>query len=1031
MAIKKLKENPAYFGCYLNMARHNIFEICDFINEKYNFILKTNFKLKNKNGEKDDSLIKDCSKNLILNLTDDTLINETNGIYSLLKTFLPIVKIFNEEDLIFEKKVINKKGLDIYELTTFLIEAFTLIDNYRNNFTHYLALDENKNEIQDELRKNLEVNISFKEKFKNLFDQSIEIVKYKNKNNPQDKYTKENFNHIIEYYKPFDDTYCFTENKPFDDTYCFTEKGFYFFICLFLERDYAWLFLKQINGFKNDSNLNYKATLEVYTAFAINLPKEKLGSIDINQSLILDMVNELCKCPHQIYNYLSDEDKKKFIPEISAVSKQNMIDNNIDLQGINDDDTIENEIKNMVHLKRTKENRFPYFVLRWIEVMGYLPNIKFQIRLGKVCLDSYVKENYGTRKIIKEINAFGDLKDFIDIKSCTNQQKIDPIEYKNSIEQKIGIAENEAHIYFEQYAPHYHIENNKIGFYFFDETEIKQKLPQLKESENGKRKNIKLDQPTGFLSIHDLYKIGYILCENNSTNLNRGCNKIEGKIKSILKKKWVKKEPINNEAHILNKIKEMYIDIIGRFKKGKVKPIKIGEMASFLVKDIIYFITDKKTKDGIKDYVYNDLQRIFATTFNTEKDIIIKKLEVLNIIGKNVKNAFLNEDIIHKSNTIQEFYKYYLTQKKEWIDTNFIKKEYRIEPLQEFNLKKFEFKEQFFSADNLPYNFIKTNKITGSEKARFINVPSNIFDEIINQENKINLYFKSIIQKNKQKFYNYTRTYKLNKDTIIDFIPGGKFSNDPPKDIDKKNLKTKFNKIVFQNEKEIGHQWINDFVLSKMINCLAKKNGLINFNINLNDIKEKDNKISNPFENTLKIELKIGNKKIIENRELKDCDSLRKLQYDRRIPNLLKWFDGNEIPASSIDYQLKEYNKCRAIIFEKIFELEKQLSEKFMDEIKTLNHRFPNIQFDKFVEIINNNNLINNPAELTFLINVRNKFSHTQFVEFEKIKNIDGFELIKINLNEINGDRISISKKICTKFEKIIKKIFKKLKNRN
>ena len=1017
MAIKNLKENPAYFGCYLNMARHNIFEICDFINEKYNFILKTNFKFtKNNNGEKDDSLIKDCSKNLILNLTDDTLINETNGIYSLLKTFLPIVKIFNEEDLIFEKKVINKKGLDIYELTTFLKEAFTLIDKYRNNFTHYLALDENKNEKQDELRENLVVNISFKEKFEKLFAQSIEIVKYKNKKKLQDKYTDENFKHINEYY------------KPFDDTYYFTEKGFYFFICLFLERDYAWLFLKQIKGFKNDSNLNYKATLEVYTAFAINLPKVKLGSIDINQSLILDMVNELCKCPLQIYNYLSDWNKKKFIPEISAVSQQNMIDNNIDLQEINDDDTIENEIKNMVHLKRTKENRFPYFVLRWIEVMGYLPNIKFQIRLGKVCLDSYLKENYGTRKIFKEINAFGDLKDFIDIKSCTNQQKIDPIEYNNSIEQKIGIAENEAHIYFEQYAPHYHIENNKIGFYFFDEMETKQKLPTLIETENGKRKTIKLHQPTGFLSIHDLYKIGYILCENNSTNSNSGCNKIEGKIKSILNNNGVNKNPINNEAHILNKIKEMYIDIIGRFKKGKVKPIKIGEMASFLVKDIIYFITDKKTKDGIKDYVYNDLQRIFATTFNTEKDIIIKKLEVLNIIGKNVKNAFLNEDIINKSNTIQEFYENYLTDKKAWIDTYF-KKEVTQKKSSIFNFKKFEFKniEQFFSADNLPYNFIKKNKITGSENAMFINIPGNIFDEIIHQENKINWYFKSIIQENKQKFYNYTRKYKLNENSIIKFKTWEKYKNVPKKNIDKKNLKTKFNKIVFQNEKEIGHQWINDFVLSKMINCLANKNGLTNFNINLNDIIEKDNKIFNPFDNTLKIELKIDNKIIIEDRKLKDCDSLRKLQYDRRIPDLLKWFDGNEIPASYIDYQLKEYNKYRAKIFEKIFELEKQLSEKFMDEIKTLKHPFLNIQFDKFVEIINNNKLIKNSAELNFLINVRNKFSHTQFVEYEKIEKIGEFGLIKINSNEINGDQISISEKICTEFDKIIKKIFEKL----
>ena len=91
-----------------------------------------------------------------------------------------------------------------------------------------------------------------------------------------------------------------------------TPKGTAFFCCLFLDKQQGNEFLKQISGFKYDASRPYQATLRTYTHSSIRLPFLRLETDSTPQSLGLDMLSELARCPAEIYEQLSKEDQQQF-----------------------------------------------------------------------------------------------------------------------------------------------------------------------------------------------------------------------------------------------------------------------------------------------------------------------------------------------------------------------------------------------------------------------------------------------------------------------------------------------------------------------------------------------------------------------------------------------------------------------------------------------------------------------------------------------------------------------------------------------
>jgi hypothetical protein len=433
--IQLIENNPQYFGAYLNMARHNMILLVNRLTEKFKYLGFDRLG--------DDEEIANGKHILydIFNPAKTEYEIDRFKVYKFLvrRHYLPFIKIFHEK---LGVQLDENPVVDYENLHKFLTEVFTLLSNLRNSYSHYLALDENGKQINT--RKPV-ISELVSEKLELLFKESPEFS-FERFSETQ---TKENFKHL-ESYQLFDG------NK-------LTEHGFYFFINLFLERKYASKFLKKIRGFKNETTPPFRATLQAFTAYCVTVPDERLGNADRKQSLLMEMLNELQRCPKALYRLLSEDDKKIFEPQIEIEGINNILLNSTNYEKISDED-IDKLLFELTTLKR-HDDRFPYFALRFMDEFGLLPNIRFQIVLGKLQTKKYDKtigKETINRRIIKQVNAFGKLSDFED--------------KEEEVLKELGVDDNE--IYFDQFAPHYNMENNKIPFYLFGGSDkIKYPLP--------------------------------------------------------------------------------------------------------------------------------------------------------------------------------------------------------------------------------------------------------------------------------------------------------------------------------------------------------------------------------------------------------------------------------------------------------------------------------------------------------------------------------------------------------------------------
>lgn len=176
-----------------------------------------------------------------------------------------------------------------------------------------------------------------------------------------------------------------------------TDVGRVLFICLFLEKRYVSIFLDALQrDIYVNLNGKQKAFLrEAFSVFRIKLPRERLDIERTDTMLALDMLNELKKAPKELYEHLSEDDQLKFI--------------------------VTSETGDEILLRRY-DDRFPFFVLKYIDDRKLFNSIRFQVNVGKyrflkkedkVCLD----ETRRVRVLQKELNGFGRLQEMEQFRS--------------------------------------------------------------------------------------------------------------------------------------------------------------------------------------------------------------------------------------------------------------------------------------------------------------------------------------------------------------------------------------------------------------------------------------------------------------------------------------------------------------------------------------------------------------------------------------------------------------------------------------
>lgn len=454
---RTLSNDPQYFGAYLNMARHNVFLICKALEDKFDNLKKT----------KSDEHI---PGGFLTDLEAFNKINNKNHVFSNLVRFMPLAKTFSydllptglkEDESIF-------KGVDYDKMITFFKLCFTELNAFRNDYSHYYSKTTKK------IRK-VQVEADFAIQFRELFLIAIEFTK----NRFKDVFTDKSFA-IAE------------KITLIDENNSITDRGIVFLACLFLDKENAFHFINRIVGFKDTGTLSFLATREVFSVFCVTLPHEKFISDNPEQALQLDMLNYLSRCPKELFHVMAAEGKKEFQPDLDAIKKlaieENSIGESVDF----------NDYQNYIETISTKKrstDRFAEFALKYLEAHSF--SFDFQLHLGKVLKESYKKTLLGeepkedNRKLIDDIMTFGKLSDF----NLKTEEEVIGIKEKLIAEKEFKKRfTSETIEVFTQYAPHYHIENNKIGILSKDYNRYKHQLYRPAVS-------------TAFLSIHELPKV--------------------------------------------------------------------------------------------------------------------------------------------------------------------------------------------------------------------------------------------------------------------------------------------------------------------------------------------------------------------------------------------------------------------------------------------------------------------------------------------------------------------------------------------
>ncbi|GHT00071.1 hypothetical protein FACS189421_11630 [Bacteroidia bacterium] len=764
-----MAHNPTYlYAAYLNMARHNAYLTLSYISVA----------IGGKEGAEDKLLNMEALNILKKPKAEPEKLKKTEEL--LTKHFRFLLPMTD-----------NDKSAGYHEILT---TAFKLLNSLRNEYTHY---QHEASDFDEQFMKNMKncfdgAKRTVKERF-NLEDNDLKhLDRFRQKANDGKKGKREYEENPTFHYK-FDD-----ENGRL------TEKGLAFFICLFLEKKYATLFLTQLSGFKKGDTKGTKATKEVYSIYRIQLPKLRIDSKKPEMALGIDMLNELKKCPAELYDVLSTEDQKRFriIPDEEPDTM---------------DDTEDGEIL----LKRHK-NRFPYMALRYIDQNELFPNIRFQVALGTYRHHFYNKlgvDNIQRVRILqKQLKGFGRLDEIEEKRKTVWADKIRPFEKieKDSAEQEPYITDSYAK---------YIISNNKIGLKWFDR-QNDYYLPELNE------KGAKNEAPTCWLSIYELPALLFhsILCNHSSDTQNiirdyvsKGYRKLfkevaSGALQPASKEKIVNQlktaynldftripkelqdyltgKPVKMDDQ-LNKlcserIAQMVSDSQKRLERidndlktikdrksnkvGKKRfvEIKSGVLADFLAEDMLAFQSSSDNgKDKLTGMNYQILQAALAY-FGQYKDQMTEIFEKCKLINSPIEHPFLKNVMAKNATNIVDFYIVYLKAKEIYLDKCLREKQYKNDYFLHVDRQKWtERNTDFYKvlaksyAEKLPVELPRglfndaIKKLLTKKHGDNPVIREALSKERCNTTFLIQTYFKAICEDTTQEYYTFNRSYKI------------------------------------------------------------------------------------------------------------------------------------------------------------------------------------------------------------------------------------------------------------------------------
>ncbi len=712
-------ESKEFFSAFLNLARHNAYLTLSYISQ-----IILNEKIK----ENDEVYL--ANAKIICALKDGNEIIKQKIVKQISKyfKFLPAAVYYEKlkskrQD---ENNNIDKKeGLDYQDKKKqlsepsryheVLVNFLELLDKYRNFYSHLGHPKINAYENHRDLIKYLDA----------IFDSSVRICIQRF------DYQEKDIKHLRRYdgaetdqtgkrvakHNPKFFLNLTTEQDKENEL---NTRRLAFFISLFLEKKQANDFLKKLKGFKDARTPEKQSTFEVYTAIRIKLPKQKSYSEETNLSIAADMINELQKCPDNLYSLLSEENKDKFRVEIAM--------------RYNTDNYEENGL-----LKRFND-RFPYFALKYFDYKDNFP-IRFHVNMGKYYFKFYnkvlVNGKTEIRKLDKNLKAFGKIQELEKLRQLnwSDLLKENPI-YKENTENFDfkTIKASEYKPYIQDTFPNYIIKNHQIGLKFTD-NDI---LPNI---DAEKTKNPK---PDAWLSTYELVGMVFYDYINKNTEKSASAELLKNyydKVRKVfedIKNETIKpivfnfttetdknvealeikdakklvndtilssykidindlpktlqyfligKSPTKNEnfnSYAIQKINKMlestearlnnlnrdlkkFGDKGNKYGSKKFKEIKSGVLADFLAKDMLFFQPSlNHGKDKITSMNFLVLQANLAM-YNENRHLLTDIFKQCKLIDSEIAHPFLYTLNPEKNLMYYDFYKSYLWARKKYL----------------------------------------------------------------------------------------------------------------------------------------------------------------------------------------------------------------------------------------------------------------------------------------------------------------------------------------------------------------------------
>ena len=730
-----LIDDKHYFGGFLNLALNNIYAVFDL------FRLSFGIKSTNKN-----TLQVRCLSIIDSHFKDDVAISEYQQKIDFLAQYFPVIQYLDLEltndlfknDAGTEKE--NSKRKYFRENFKLLIKS---LDHLRNFYTHYyhkpvpftvsffnlldslfvsVVNDVKKRKMKGDKTRHL-LKAALKEELHELIKQKTEFlleqkragkrVDLNDADAIENAVLNDAFYHLIVSNDEVCKTYTSQYNLDVDaeNKTTISESGLLFLLSMFLHKKENEALRASIKGYKakvikdetkpvdrKNNSLKYMATHWVFNYLSLKPVKKRLTTSFNKETLLIQIADELSKVPDELYKTFTKVQKESFVEDINEYIKDN-----------EQSESLNNSL--VVHpvIRKRYEDKFNYFVLRYLDEFVAFPTLRFQIYLGNYVHDRREKAiggtSFKTERVIKEkINVFGRLSQVSDIKSNFFKQQV----HSNNLNWEV----------FPN--PSYNFIGNNIPVYINlkkstvdGASSLKEDITSLEKGQKNETRDkskptkakiindfsneFNFGKPTAILSLNELQALLYELLVRKKTG-----EEIEAVlIKKLVERYKVIKEftpqnplptsqitkrllkstgneiidtdklirAIEDEIQITKEkqrlIKRNKDDVYNRKEKRKFifTNKELGQEAAWLADDIKRFMP-KETKVGWKGYQHSQLQQSLAFYDSRPKEAFLLLKEVWNFKDHSYPfNKWIEQSF--NKHLFEDFYIVYLNKRED------------------------------------------------------------------------------------------------------------------------------------------------------------------------------------------------------------------------------------------------------------------------------------------------------------------------------------------------------------------------------